>query len=241
MDFRLKGLVKFFNRVREQLQYGLSEPQLESLKNEVAEVVRQVEKICAKYGKRPRQLPTPSRKAYQFLKNIDWENVTTHDLNEGTRRNRTVRITNMVKVGDYFAQRFWKDLSKLVNSADCRKTFLKEIRQEAVQIEGVYSANKARPSQLSAQSQQVYSWLKFLSDQENLDLHIQSLQTASKLIKQNYRSRLPIEIQLLNMKALYRMRGYKDVIVVKCNEGFINADEKVLVSRSQQFICKDNQ
>ena len=72
---RITGIVKTANQVRTQLQQGVSPQEVDSLKAFVANSLKTIEKICREANTKPYYLPTPSRKAYYYLKTIDWHNL----------------------------------------------------------------------------------------------------------------------------------------------------------------------
>ena len=71
----VRGLVKAMNTARRKLeehsQRGLSAAELEAFDNWVQDIVVQTEQICRKYESKPEQLPTPSYRAYTFLKSLN--------------------------------------------------------------------------------------------------------------------------------------------------------------------------
>ena len=74
---RINGLVKFANRVRDDLSGGVSVERLERVRRNVAGNIGTVDRILKGHRLGPGYLPGPSRRAYQFLTNIDFDNITT--------------------------------------------------------------------------------------------------------------------------------------------------------------------
>ena len=83
MAVRIKGLNSAFNDVRAQLQAGISPEQEEQFRDHVLALITQVEEICATHGTTPASLPSPSRKAYTFLKNLDTRHLPRPTINSG--------------------------------------------------------------------------------------------------------------------------------------------------------------
>ena len=65
---RIRGLVKATERVRSRLQTGIPPGELSDFRQFVTETLETVEQICTEANATPQQLPTPSQKAYTFLK-----------------------------------------------------------------------------------------------------------------------------------------------------------------------------
>ena len=72
---RIKGIVKTAERVKSQLQHGINPQEVDSLKAFVLNSLHTIEQICTEANTTPDSLPTRSRKAYYYLKNIDWHNL----------------------------------------------------------------------------------------------------------------------------------------------------------------------
>ncbi len=56
---RIKGLVRVFNRVRSQLQTGLTPDEVEPFRQQVKAIVRDVEEICRQRRDRSTSTPQP--------------------------------------------------------------------------------------------------------------------------------------------------------------------------------------
>jgi len=225
---RIKGLVRVFNHARFQLQAGLKPEEVELFRKQVKTVVREVEEICRKHGVAPDQLPAPSRMAYLFLKEIDLDDLPVIRDGEPTRERPTFRIRNVVKIGDYFAERLWQQLGMLTTSPDARARLEQEMDNQVSAIERVCALHDKEPSILEAPSRQVYCWLKFLCSGDNLTLHLEALQCAKDVVGEHYP---PLDrtvfVHLISLNALWRTRRYRNVILLKVNEGFQNAGRKV--------------
>ena len=70
---RIKGVVGFADRVRRELSGPISEASRSRLRGEVAELICQVDQIVRSRGARVERLPLPTRRAYHFLANLDFD------------------------------------------------------------------------------------------------------------------------------------------------------------------------
>ena len=229
MQIRIQGLVAFLNRVRGQLQSGIPEKEVEPLKNEIRTVIQQVEDICRQYNSTPGALPGPSRNAYQFLKNLDLQNLPLRTADKPVKTNQPVKIKNIVAIGDYLSQHFWRDATKILASERLLRDCLEKLQHHCEHIEQICQRQSGTPSNLPKPSQQVYCWLKFLSNPNNLTAHLKALDLTRQLLQKipEAKNHPPLEIHLVNMQAIYRYRGYHNCIVLKCSEGFIYATDDV--------------
>lgn len=243
MNVRITGLVKFFNYVRAQLQSGIPPSELESFKKQVRDITRHVEAICKQHGGTPDLLPAPSRNAYLFLKNLDLENLPIGEKGASSSPNQQLHLKNVVSIGDYFAATCWREGDALLIRSEEFQKLLKKITDEAEELDRICRKHGATPANLAAPSRRVYCWLKFLSIEDNLKAHLESLQIARRLAQQlpaPYKN-ITIEVWMLNMQALYRVRTSRNHILIKCSEGFLNAGEAVWKDMLERiFLRKDS-
>lgn len=225
---RIKGLVRIFNRVRAQLQAGLRLEEVEPFKQHVKTAIRDVEEICREYGMTPNQLPGPSRLAYQFLKELDLENLPLRQPGESGATNPSFKIKNVVKIGEQFAERIWQNLDKLLDSPVARTELVRELETHTAAIERICQQHGQTPAGLELPSRQVYCWLKFLCVEENLSSHLEALDCASKAIGEHQvRSGQFVHVHLIGQSAVWRRNEYQNAVVLKINQGFQQADQQV--------------
>ena len=72
----IRGLVKTADRVRRDLAQPLSAERRQELRRFVAESLQQVDGILASHGAKSECLPAPTRRAYEFLANLDLDAAT---------------------------------------------------------------------------------------------------------------------------------------------------------------------
>ena len=101
---RISGIVKTAERVKSQLQHGINPQEVDSLKAFVIKSLHTIDHICTEANTTPDSLPTRSRKAYYYLKDISWHNLplTERSREEPTSTSvstpsPTLRIKNIVK------------------------------------------------------------------------------------------------------------------------------------------------
>ncbi|QQS45539.1 MAG: hypothetical protein IPM66_16565 [Acidobacteriota bacterium] len=225
---KIQGLVKIFNQVKAQLQTGLTPGEVEPFRNRVMTVVRDVETICRRHGKSPDQLPAPSRIAYRFLKDLDLRNLPVRENGDDDSIKSGLRIKNIVKTGEYYVQLFWRSHRMLLESSDEMISLQDAIRSRVTLIEDLCGRHNATPAALEGASRQIFSWMKLLSNQENLFRHLEALRSAADVIETfRVRKKTPIEVRLINTNEIWQWRQYSNIFLLKVNQGFMGADRDV--------------
>src|SRR5689334_1433065 len=124
---RIDGLVRFFNHVRSQLQAGLTPDEVEPFKQQVNNIVRDIEAIFRRHGAEIDQLPAPSRRAYMFLRDLDLDSLPMREAGEPAAAKSGFRIKNVVKTGEYFADRLWRQSNSLLTEPEARGRLILEM------------------------------------------------------------------------------------------------------------------
>src|SRR5262249_23339652 len=228
MNIRINGLIRFFNHVRSQLQTGLTQDEIEPFKLQVKKIVHDVEAICRQHGVGIDHLPAPSRRAYVFLRDLDLDNLPLRPAGEPVAAKTGFRIKNVVKTGELFADRMWQQLDSMLTSPAIRARLAEDLERQAAAIEEICAQFGHTPAVLESPSRRVYCWLKFLTDADQLAAHLEALERARELAGQHPSSReRPLLLHLVNLNGLWRMRGYRNTVLVKVHQGFQNGDRPV--------------
>lgn len=71
--------------------------------------------------------------------------------------------------------------------------------------------------------------MKFLAGEENFTAHLQTLLRVRRVVRSPLGSlkKPTLDVLLVNIRVLYRIRPYQDRAVLKCNEAFLYAGEEV--------------
>jgi len=222
---KIQGLVRAFNQVKGRLQEGIAPEEADNFRGSVRKLVGDVEEICRRNGRTPEDLPAPSRLAWRFLKDLDLDNLPFRQPGAGESARSDFRIRNVVKTGNYFVQKLWRYFPSLLVSARERNSVGQEILAQVRGIESICSRHNATPSALEGPSRQIYSWLKLLSNEDNLVRHLESLRLASVALgAAPTRFRTAVEVQLINMNPIWQARQYSNIFLLKANQGFMSAE-----------------
>ncbi len=233
---RIKGIVKTAERVKSQLQHGINPQEVDSFKAFVLNSLDTIEKICTKANTTPDSLPTRSRKAYYYLKNIDWYNLplTDQSREEPTSTSTptsTLRIKNIVKQQKNIQQQIGQ---LKPNQIDSQLESIEQALTDCIQgIDRICQRNKLTAAALTTPSRKAYAWMKFLTDKDNLKLHIQTTQKvktlANRAIKAQKSDIREIQVTIANYNGLYKYKKNRQGnIELQLSEGFIQADDEIL-------------
>lgn len=234
---RIDGLIRFFNHVRSQLQAGLTPDEVEPFKQQVKKIVRDVETICRRHGAGIDQLPAPSRRAYVFLRDLDLDNLPMREAGKPAAERSDFRIKNVVKTGEYFADRLWRQLDSLLTEPQARGQVISEMAGQAASIEQICARHGRTPTALESPSRRVYCWLKFLTGEDQMVAHLESLERARDLARRHpLPPEKPLLIHLVSLNHLWRRSDYQDATLLKAHIGFQNADRQVWQSLLQSSL-----
>ena len=228
---RITGIVKTANQVRTQLQQGVSPQEVDSLKAFVANSLKTIEKICREANTKPYYLPTPSRKAYYYLKTIDWHNLPIANQESTIITTKTLRIKNIVKQQKNIQQQF-RQISLNYTSTEIRE-IIQNLTNCSQDIERICQDNNVTPAALTTPSRKAYAWIKFLTDKNNLKLHLNTMQKITKLAQKTIKAQQldiqEVEVSITNFSGLYKYKKNRQGnIELQLSEGFIQADKKIL-------------
>jgi hypothetical protein len=234
---RIKGLVSLMNRVRERWRVGVPADEAEQFRAMVREGVRTVEAICRREGATPDDLPGPSRRAYAYLKGLDLDAVPVRS-DAPSEPPGPIYLSGVVATCNYYHNEFRhavEDADGDVTDAAVER-LAKELRSDADAIADLCREEGGTPANLPTQSRRGYQWLAFLSEPENLALHLETLRLALQAGESPARRKplppaqrdLPLKLQFHPTSTLYRTRVKKRHIDVLANEGFVGAPNPVI-------------
>ncbi|MBE9210285.1 M48 family peptidase [Nostoc sp. LEGE 06077] len=99
-------------------------------------------------------------------------------------------------------------------------------------IEHICDNLQITPANLTNSSRKIYSWCKFLTEEQNLKLHLISTyylrQMTQQILALEEQNAVAVMIEFTNLAGLYQGKRSSKIVSLKVNEGFINAPEEVL-------------
>jgi hypothetical protein len=142
-----------------------------------------------------------------------------------------------------------QSIFNLVSNSTLKSAQTQQITQTLVKIvtaiEEICFNKQATPANLSRSSRQIYSWMKFLTDEVNLQLHLESTfrmqQIAKKMLIKHGQQSVKLMIEFTSFALLYKGKRSGDAAHIIVNEGFINAPEEVMTALVESALFGRNQ
>jgi hypothetical protein len=108
------------------------------------------------------------------------------------------------------------------------------------QIESICTQHQVTPAALAAPSRIAYAWMKFLTNDNNLQLHLDTLRRASEIgtdiIKTHEQGVGEVFIDLSYGSSLYKARTIGKLTTLSISEGFIRSSDEVLAAVLQSAL-----
>lgn len=239
---RIRNVVKIAQRVRETLRQGVPPDEVEGFKEYVLQTTRRIEEICDRAGATPAQLPTPSRKAYQFLKDIDFGDLPLAESRAGTSPRKTVAVKNVVRNKRAILRTISKAAAAESPDPDERSRIAGMIDQSVAGIERICERHGASPASLPGPSRAGYALLKFLSTGSNLELHLEATRRATRIARAVMESRevdkLDVVVDFTHMNSLWKCGTRGNTVYAEIDEGFIHAPDEVLEAIVRSMLVR---
>ena len=244
---RIKGLVASANHIRNQINLGLSLHDLQQVRNDVEQTLKTVDRICSEAKQSVSQLPAPSRKAYDYLLNLDLSSIAITD--QAAPLYTTLRIPRVQS----HRQALQNAISQLALASNWPHIDLQSIQQKLQETLEQFDAHchdaGLTPAHLSGQSRATYAWMKVLQTGPNLANHIAAVHQVHRAVQillqpqqRGFSSKggtftsKDATVEFMNMSGLYRYRFQKKARQLQVNEGFINGDETIMTALGTLLI-----
>ncbi len=236
---RVTGLVKAMSMAREQLTNGIPAESMEEFRQFITGTVTNVDQICKQNRISPKDLPSPSFRAYQYLKGINLQNLPVMD--EARVSTPTLRISNLTAAGRHIQHRLMEAaLAEYRQTLGARKqirTVQTLIQQQASYLQLVLQKKNAALEDMPARSGQVARWLFYLNDNDHFMTAIEQLAHCCRIyetlrLKARSGKKVPLLEQMYfefsPMAALYRWQIKDGQGSLSMHPGFVSADPKVI-------------
>jgi hypothetical protein len=224
---RIKGLVSLMNRTRKQLANGIPASEINAFRRMVLDTTGFVEELCRENGVPLSDLPAPTRRAYEYFKSIDLENLPLHGERDDEHVS-SLRISGIVsscrEIQGEFAELARVKAADREEEQDLEKRLAslhQYITELADMVDEICEKVGASPDLLPGPTRRAYQWLKFLSDQGNFKDHFQTLKKICTGVPDAY-------IELYNLGGLYRVQIKKGVRHIVIHEAFVQAPRSII-------------
>ncbi|MBO0347969.1 M48 family peptidase [Phormidium pseudopriestleyi FRX01] len=243
---RIQGIVKAAQIARSQLQAGVPPSRLLSFQGFIKETLGKIDEICANANMSPAQLPTPSRKAYEFLAQIDLSNLPVGSHNSPSVSVQPIRLKNIRNQQRQVLAAIASTVANPQNSHSQKQQLLKSLQETVATIEGICTQQNATPAQLNKTSRQTYAWMKFLTDESNLERHLSATRRTQKRAEEMLWTQMQhpcktIAVEFTNMTHLYKGKIGPLEAIAQINEAFVNATDEILYALVRLAFLGKNQ
>jgi hypothetical protein len=176
---RIQGLVKLADQVRREIGRGIPDGQRDALRSAVHRAITQVDNILHQQDARPSRLASPSRRAYQFLKDLRWDTVpqsASHVPPPPTRQ--TFRLPGLGPLMTRLTRR-------LAAGPDDRELaeIARAIDQASRRTEQAITRQRIAAEQLTPAAREHRAWFAFFATAENLRQYVTALALARAAIE----------------------------------------------------------
>ncbi|ACC80100.1 conserved hypothetical protein [Nostoc punctiforme PCC 73102] len=142
-----------------------------------------------------------------------------------------------------------QNISDLASTPTPNAAHIQQITESLVKIvtaiEKICFQQQVTPANLTSSSRQIYSWMKFLTDECNLQLHLRSTyyvrQIAKEILSKQDQESVEVMIAFTNLVLLYKGKKSSNIAKIVINEGFINASEEVLQAVVKSALLGNSQ
>jgi len=236
---RVNGLVKAMSLAREQLTNGIPSLNADEFRLFVNRTLWHTDQICTRNRITPRDLPTPSYHAYQFLKGIDLDNLPIND--EIQENIPSLRISNLGAAVRHIQQRMMIAARDTYQEALGARKEMRNVQslihQQNAYIQCMLKKKKATIEALTPRSMQIAHWLFYLNDNDHFVNTIQQLIHFCRIyetirLKAKSGKKAPplnqVFFEFTPMAALYRWRIKDGLGTLSMHPGFLTANEAVI-------------
>jgi hypothetical protein len=227
---RISGLVKLAERVRQELAGPVSAERLAELRRQIDETVLGIEKVARDRGVRVESVPSPSRKAYLFLKGLDFSSITTRDASVASHiAPESVSFRGLQSYFDDLLNRIAR-----MNDHSQWEGFHGEIVSSSENIENDIKVNGIQPEQIKRPAREMRAWLAYFSQRENFEEYCAAVHRAEPVFREACpwpaAKSVAVLVHFRPLRGMYRIRAYSDAILVYLPTPMICLDEHLLRS-----------
>ena len=234
----IRGLVRLADHVRRDLAAPLTEEQGQRLRGDVIRAIATVEELLRKNQLATRDLPGPTRKAYEYLQSLDLTAINSSMVaSEAKYRNGSVRFKGL---GAFF-DRLLDALARQTERAKIDEAF-SSICRTADDLHRHATDHSIAKDDLTRESRDMLAWLSYIREPAHFETYIRAVSTARPILeaaaRQNGRFKSPALPQFRPMAGLYRVQGFADGTKVSLPTPMISFDGAGFASLAQVVFSR---
>ena len=205
---RFTGLVRLAHEVQQELSSPISTARREQLRRHVQHTLRMVEQTLVIRGAKFGAVPGPSRRAFQFLRTLDFDRVATTSLEESAEVTGPVTLRGITVVVEQLSERLADQVdenrSDLLGVPETISRLLTDLESGSKPLDEV---------DLTARSREHLAWLRFFACPERLASCVQAIRRASRVFgatAPHDRWPRPMHPHFRPTQSIYRVRAMLD-------------------------------
>ena len=196
------------DHVRRELAQPVSSEARDRLRTVVGQAISQIKLILADCHASAARLPSPTRRAYDFLRKLDFDSMAVQaDASAAPKGN--ISLVGVRAIRDYALDRLAQ-----VESPEQLEELHRAVAARSSSVERYVQDHGFRPDDLTASTRAARTWLAFFADRENFDQYVLAMRRAKPCfqiaIRQSRRFRPPAVIHFRPMSGLYQIHGSAD-------------------------------
>ena len=234
---RISGLVGFAKQIRQELARPVSAERLAELRRRIDQTIANIEQVARDENVPVRSMPSPSRKAYQFLKGLDLSTVVPDDAAAASFPPESVSFRGL--------QSYFDTLLTQLARADKpaqREEVYELIVASSENIENGIQSKRAQPEQLKRPAREMRAWLAYFSQRENFDEYCAAVRRAEPIFREACTwpaaKSIGIVVHFRPLQGIYRIRTCPDAVLVRLPTPMICFDAALLRSVAQMAFTK---
>jgi hypothetical protein len=226
---QVRGLVKTMNDVRASLASGEQPAESTALREQIARALELADQACRAAGRTPRNLPPPSRRAYQFLAGLDLRQspALQKPLDLRPQRISLSKLVNIRRAIQGELDSLAQDNRETSSPARMGDGALRDLRNRVQDLAAEVAVQCDRagtgPGSLPDPSRRVYQWLSFLAHGDRLVEHVSTLHRALAVDER-------VKVELFHLAGLYRAAPRGEGTRLVLSEGFVGSPDDVLLA-----------
>lgn len=238
---RISGIVSIANHVRQKLNLPLAPEQRDKLAAHVDRTLADIDALLARHNASSAQLPAPSRRAYEFLKQVDVRNRPApvapapgpcpgHD-------GESVRFPGLRS----FLTRLLDDVSLTLSEGRFNlEASLKVIRNTADRLNHLVAREGIEPEHLKPEPRNLLGWFRYFSAESAFGCYVEAVRRAQRVLpgplSAHPRWRLPFLVHYRPSTLLYRLEVKREGTRMIFDTPMLTFDDATLRQLAQRML-----
>lgn len=246
---RISGIVGIANQVRRVLSMPFTPGQRETLAQRVEHSLSQIDTLLARHGARAADLPPPSRRAYEFLRQLDVRSMPIPSApgsaggdgdasdDDDPRGGETVRFPGLRA----YLTRILDDIAlSMIQGRFNLPATLQVILNTATRLNHVVARDNIAPAHLRPEPRQLLGWFRHFSNEPALAGYAEAVRRAQRVLPSplsaHTRWRQPFIVHYRPSGLLYRIQVLRDGTRMIFDTPMITFDEATMRQLAQRML-----